>query len=442
MDSEQKGKEGEQFVYELATDSFLSYWCFPNPKDELGDKKELCDLLIHFQDTLILCCVKNYEFKGAYQKYFRKVIEKDVRQLYGAERKITQSNYDIQIRNKDGRSHVIERNKIRVIYRLMIHLGDKVHFYPFNRITPSEAFVNIFDKSSFRNIIRFLDTIKDLENYLMAREAAFKDKKVLILPSEEEEFDVETSKQFMEYAMENPLDKTQILISGTESDLLANYIKNGRTFSKHIYSDEYNGMLFQIDGTWTDFLAKEDVKNKFQADKVSYFIDEFVKREVLRNEAPESIRLAKELLSFDRFSRRIISKHFFEFVETYNSQRGFFIARRFGEMDGIAIIFVFYGVDVTQEQINTLLPIVVDTYSVYTKYKHKKVILIATTKDFKQFKAGFMDDIKPFDKETEESVLRDMKLLNWFENTTEMKFHEKEYPGQEEKSAGQPPTNE
>ncbi len=433
MDSEQKGKDGEQFIYELATSSFLNYWCFPNPKDELGDKKEICDLLIHFQDTLILCCVKNYEFKGAYQKYFRKVIEKDVRQLYGAERKLTKSTYDIQVKNKDGRYHIIKRDKIKQIYRVMIHLGDKVHFYPFNRSTPDEAFVNIFDKSSFQNIIQFLDTIKDLATYLKAREEAFKDKEVLIMPSEEEEFDAETSKQFMEYTRGKPLEKKRILISGTESDLLANYIKNGKKFSKHIYSDEYHGMLFQIDGTWDDFLSKEGVKNKFQADKVSYFIDEFVKREVLTNPAPQSIELAKELFSFDRFSRRVMSKQFFDFVETYNNNRGFFIARRFGEMDGIAIAFVFYGVDVTQEQINTLLPIVVDTYSVYTKYKHKKIIVIATTKDFRQFKAGFEDNIEPFDKATEESILKNMKLLKWFENTTEIKFHEKEYPDDKRK---------
>jgi len=431
LNSEQKGKLGEHFIYGLATSSYLNYWCFPNPKDELGDKKEICDLLIHFQDTLIIFCVKNYEFKGAYQKYFRKVIEKDVRQLYGAERKLTKSTYDIQVKNKEGRLHYIRRDQIKHIYRVLIHLGDKVHFYPFNQKDPNEAFVNIFDKSSFQNIIRFLDTIKDLVAYLEAREVAFKDKDVLIMPSEEEDFDLETSKQFREYTRGKPLKRKQILISGTESDLLANYIRNNKQFSKHVYSDEYHGLLFQIDGTWDDFLSMENVKNKFKADKVSYFIDEFVKREVLSNPARHSIEFAKELLSFDRFSRRIMSKQFFDFVKTYNDSRGLFIARRYGEMNGVAVIFVFYGVDVTQEQINTLLPMVVDTYSVHTKYKHRKIIVIATTKDFKQFKAGFEDNIEPFDRTTEESVLRNMKLLGWFENITEIRFHEKEYPDNE-----------
>jgi hypothetical protein len=87
MNNQEKGAEGESLVYDLATNSFLSYWCFANPKDELGNKKEICDLLIHFNGILILVCVKNYEFKGIYSRYFRKSIEKDVRQLYGAEKK-------------------------------------------------------------------------------------------------------------------------------------------------------------------------------------------------------------------------------------------------------------------------------------------------------------------------------------------------------------------
>lgn len=102
MNNNDKGKDGENFVYQISKDSFFSYWCYPNPKDELGDKKEICDLVIHFRNTLILVCVKNHEFKGEYSRYFIKAIEKDVRQLYGAENKIMKSNRNIEIKNLDG----------------------------------------------------------------------------------------------------------------------------------------------------------------------------------------------------------------------------------------------------------------------------------------------------------------------------------------------------
>jgi hypothetical protein len=427
-DSHEKGKEGEKFVYELAKNSFFSHWCYPNPMDQLGDKKEICDLIIHFNEALFLVCVKNYEFKGFYERYFRKAIEKDVRQLYGAEKKILNSGSDIIIKNINEKSHLLERTKIKKVFRILVHLGDKVHFYPFNRATKNEGFVNVFDKTSFHNIITYLDTASDFQEYLEKRENAFGDKEVLIMPSEEQEFDASTGKQFFEHHAQKEFKGKDVLISGTESDLLAHYIGHKRNFSEHVLSKEYSGMLLQIDGGWEEFLKKEEVKNKMNADAVSYFIDEFVKREILPAQNEMSVEYARELLSFNRFDRRVISKNFFDFVKTYNNKRGFYIARRYGEIKGIAFIYVFYTVDMTEEQIDVMLPVVIDTYSVYTKYKHEKIILLATTSKLQQFKFAIQKDIKPFDEEKEKNVLQEIKTLNWFTDLTEIPFSEKEFP--------------
>ena len=430
MNNQKKGTEGESLVYDLATNSFLSYWCYANPKDELGNKKEICDLLIHFNGILILVCVKNYEFKGIYSRYFRKSIEKDVRQLYGAEKKVMNSNYDIQIKAKNGRSHTLKKNEITKVHRVIVHLGDKVHFYPFNRATKSEDFVHVFDKNSFIHLTSFLDTIKDFENYLFKREKAFEDKEVLILPSEEDEFDFSTHTQFIEIQDQKEWVKKNVLISGTESDLLAHFIQNDREFSEHITSNKYDGMLFQIDGKWDEFIKKQKVQKKLKDDRISYFIDEFVKREVLPNPDEQSIKFAKEILSFNRFDRRVISKNLFSFIEEYNHTRGLYLARRYGEIDDVAIIFVFYTKDMSQEQVNFILPIVIDTYAVYTNYKHKKIILIAATNDCKQFKFGY-DEIEPFSAEDEKLTRENIKALKWFENINEFRFNEFEYPENE-----------
>ena len=431
MNNQKKGTKGESFVYDLATSSFLSYWCYANPKDELGNKKEICDLLIHFNGILILVCVKNYEFKGIYSRYFRKAIEKDVRQLYGAEKKILTSKYEVEIRAKEGRHHTLRKKELVKVHRVIVHLGEKVHFYPFNRSTKTENFVHVFDKNSFVNLTTFLDTIKDFEEYLDKRERAFGNKEVLILPSEEDEFDFNTHKQFIEMQTPTEWKKKSILISGTESDILAHYIENDRAFSDHITSDKYDGMLFQIDGTWDEFFKKQKVQKKLEDDKISYFIDEFVKREVLPNPDEQNIKFAKEILSFNRFDRRILSKHLFSFIEDYNNTRGSYLARRYGEIDGTAIIFVFYTIDMTQEQVNFLLPVVIDTYAVYTNYKHKKIILIAATNNCQQFKFGY-DEIEPFSKEDEELTWKNIKTLKWFTNINEMEFSEFEYPDTKE----------
>lgn len=74
------------------------------------------------------------------------------------------------------------------------------------------------------------------------------------------------------------------------------------------------------------------------------------------------------------------------------------------------------------------MSLVIETYSVHTNYKHKKIILVGVTTDCKQFKFGLHSEIKPFDKETEMEIRKDIELLKWFTSTTELKFTEIEYP--------------
>ena len=73
-----KGTLGEKFVNELAYNSFFKFWCYPSPKFENGNKKEICDLLILFNSIAIIITVKNYEFKGNHFRYFNNTIEKQL----------------------------------------------------------------------------------------------------------------------------------------------------------------------------------------------------------------------------------------------------------------------------------------------------------------------------------------------------------------------------
>jgi len=80
-----KGKSAEKYVEHFANTAYLKQWCYPNPKDEKGSEKEICDLLILFKMTCIIISIKNYELKGNYERFQKKVIEKSTKQLYGAE---------------------------------------------------------------------------------------------------------------------------------------------------------------------------------------------------------------------------------------------------------------------------------------------------------------------------------------------------------------------
>jgi len=417
-------------VNRIAFSSFIEHWCYPSPKDESGDKKEICDLLILFGENLIIISVKNYEFKDFYSRYFRRTIEKAVKQIYGAERKLLNSDRDIFIKHPNRDIERFPSEKIRNIYRVIINLGEGVRFYPFNQETKDEKFITLLDKEAFQTIVRELDTIPDFLEYLQKRELLFADKTVTILPGDEDDFPAETAQQFFEYAQNqfNPNEKKSILISGTEHDILAHYLKNERTFPEYIQSKEYNGMFVQLDGNWTDFNQRQQVKEKRELDKNSYFLDELVKREILNNHNENSIDLATAIMSFNRFNRRVISNNFLQFFDTYKDAKGNFLARRYTDFDGTGIVFAFYPQEMPQEMVNTLLGIALDSFSVYSNYKSQSMIMIATTNEFKQFKMGLIKDIVPFSKEKEVQIKKDVELLGWFTNHQEIKVTEKEYP--------------
>lgn len=421
MNSVEKGNIGEDFVNRIAFNYFIEHWCYPSPKDENGDKKEICDLLILFSDSLIIISVKNYKFKDFYSRYFRRTIDKAVKQIYGAERKLFNNDREIFIKHPKRKIERFPKEKIKNIHRVIINLGEGVRFYPFNKETKNEKFITLLDKEAFQTIIQELDTIPDFLEYLRKREELFSDKTVTILPAEENDFPAETAKQFFEYAQQqfNPTEHQSILISGTEHDLLAHYLKNQRTFPEYIKSREYNGMLVQLDGNWEDYNQRKQVKTKRNLDKNSYFLDELVKREILTNIDENSIELATEIMSFNRFNRRVISNNFLQFFDTYKNAKGNFLARRYADFDGTGIVFAFYPQEMPQELVNTLLEIALDSFCVYSNYKSKTMILIATTNEFKQFKMGLLKDIVPFSKEKELQIKKDVELLGWFKNHQE-----------------------
>lgn len=48
----EKGHRAEAIIHSLATKTFLTDWCYPDPKKP--DGKELCDLLVVFDDIAII----------------------------------------------------------------------------------------------------------------------------------------------------------------------------------------------------------------------------------------------------------------------------------------------------------------------------------------------------------------------------------------------------
>jgi hypothetical protein len=424
----EKGIFGEEAINEIAYKTYLKYWCYASPKDNLGDKKEICDLLILFKNTAIIVSVKNYSFKGNYERYFRSTLDKATLQINGAEKKLFNNRTAIRFSHPDLGEIQFEPSQFTHVLRVIININNNPLFYPGTTVTQKGNLVHVFNYDSFLKTVLELDTIPDFISYLRVREDAFQNKSLLFLTGEENHWNKETGGEFSKVAFQKiePQDET-ILISGTELDLLADYYFHERKFSEQIYSKNGNLKTLFLDGNWNNYLEKEKVKRKKQADKASYFVDEFVKREVLYKAHGNNLELATDLLSFSRFERRMIGIQFFEAVKQYGPARELGTFRKFGTINDTIVGFIIHHSSIPQEIINKMLSLAIEGHILYDGYKSKKIIVIAFGHKG-NFSYGYQNEILPFPNEYEDLIREDLKKIGWFSKHKETRFNFKEYP--------------
>lgn len=395
-----KGQEGEKYVNELAFNSYLDYWCYPNPKDLLGDKKEICDLLIIFRETVIIISIKNYENKGNYERYKKNVIEKSTKQLYGAERKLFNSNRNIEISHHKRGNQLFDRSLIKNIFRLTINVGEQFEFYDLGDIKENKGFINIFNKDTFEKIIQELDTIPDLVNYLIERERFLK---------HYEEIDLKSK----------------------ECDLLAIYLRNIRKFPEEYYNSNNSKISIDLTNAWNDYDKHIKVAKKREEDKFSYFIDKIVKEDILEIENGEI--LANELMSLTRMNRRYIAKALLTLIAKHQKDDEVELARRYLNFnDDIGYLFIYYSDKITapREELDLMIfDIAPSLYSYKTNCKNKYLIVLAGNDYLKQWKYGlFIPPEYPFSEDAVYYFEEIIKGLGWFTDMKEFRYQENEYP--------------
>jgi hypothetical protein len=171
----------EKYVHELCQKSFLPFWSFPNP---IGKKnKELCDVFIVCENTIIIISVKDITVSKHddesinYERWLKKAIHNSVEQIYGAERYLNSVD---EVLLKDRKTIIkLPPKNLRIIHRIAIAFGSKDE-YPLPYGNFGQGYVNVFDEKSTSIILSELDTITDFTEYLVAKENFFSNKKILI----------------------------------------------------------------------------------------------------------------------------------------------------------------------------------------------------------------------------------------------------------------------
>ena len=91
-----EGPKAEKVIHDLSVKTFFTDWCYPNPPRPGG--KELCDLLVIFDDTAIIWQIKDLKVDEN-GRYKQAEVEKNLRQLSGARRLLFDIKAPVRLSN-------------------------------------------------------------------------------------------------------------------------------------------------------------------------------------------------------------------------------------------------------------------------------------------------------------------------------------------------------
>lgn len=389
----EKGQLGEDFVNKVAYNSFLKYWCYPGPVDILGDKKEICDLLIVFDTVCIIISVKNYSFKGDYKRYFRKTIDKGNRQIIGAEKKLFRKN-KVLLKHPDRDPEEFPKDSIKEVHRIIVNLNPNIKYYRTSFKIEGKN-ITVMDAIAWQDSLIELNTLPDFINYIVNRCSLFSDYPAYILPREEYDFSendkIHLWAEIDKIGNEKKEEGKLSFVLGNELDLIAVYIKNGFKFPSSLNHQKVNGLFLKIDGEWEKFQVSKINERKKKLEKESYFIDNLVRQFLIDKVNGE--RISKMFYKLDRLTRSAFAKSYLDYhknlcdsVEKVRFSRTHVI---FNEMN---MVFVYFVDDFPPDELKNFVELSLIHHSYLQDFNCKEVGLIGLSKSFNSSIFGYLQD--------------------------------------------------
>lgn len=255
----------------LACDTFFSDWCYVRP---CVRGRELCDLLVVFDDVAIIWQVKN--LKLACDGYYKvREVDKNVRQLAGAMRSLLSRGGRINLENSRRDPEELSPENIREIYLISVLLGPGEPYAPLVYQAGGIP-VHAFDEEFTEIALQELDTVSDFVRYLRSKEAALAELDALF-------------------------------VVGGEKELLGLYLSEGRSLCKLTEARR----AYICGDYWRALRRRPEYIAKCAEDRISYYIwDRII--DILHECGPGYERLAREMARPNRFDRRVLSRAFFE----------------------------------------------------------------------------------------------------------------------------------
>ena len=331
----------ERYLKQLCNRSFLSLWSYSgvhrnqldSPTAKIG--KEVCDLLVVFQDHMIIFSDKDCMYPTGdaeelnWKRWFKRAVQESAKQIWGAERWIksnpqrlfldTACTQRFPIALPDPAKATFHRvlvahgisEKCKEILggsgSLMIasdligpmhtaSRSDGGRPFTIGQIDPTKGYVHIFDDRSLDVVLQTLDTITDFVAYLTKKE------------------------QFLQG------EKT-IWASG-EDDLLGYYLKDINSKGEHDFIVPENASHVYIEeGFWNLFTRSSQRQHQVRANEVSYFWDMLIERfnkHILGGtqyysthpDVEQAEQVMRHLARESRTRRRMLARSLLSIVET------------------------------------------------------------------------------------------------------------------------------
>ena len=275
----------ERYLKRLCDRTFLSLWSYPNIyRDKQGQGQEICDLLVVFENHVIIFSDKDCDFPDTggieldWSRWYKKAILQSAKQVLGAERWIksfpdrlfldqscTQcfpvplpdpniAEYhrilvahkgSERCRKEFGGSGSFMVNNALLGERHYAKLADGGEPFTIGRISPEKGYIHVFDDTTLDIVMGTLDTISDFVTYL-ARKERF-------------------------------LCSDRHIIAAGEEELLARYLSKTDSDRLHDFIVEPDvDVIAYGEGFWDDFCRNPQRIAQIEANEVSYTWDRLI----------------------------------------------------------------------------------------------------------------------------------------------------------------------
>lgn len=373
---------GERKVAQICERSCLSLWSYPNLF--YSPNKELCDVLIVFDDIVFIISEKTSEFNPQkrgitteWRRFKKHIIDKSDRQLNGAEKWLKQfpdkvfmdsactKSFPIPI-SKNSKfikiSVVNGLNKINELRdnaeSLGIELPSDMQFFEMQ----TDNFIHLLDEYTFPIVFGELDTAPDLISYFLQKENLIKSHKIPFLPP--------------------------------ESDLLVMFLSNlDINTGKHCLIPDFEKydtiFIDNPEDPYKDFFTRPEVKRYRQANEKSYLWDSLIEtynkalmdgRIIPSTNFSDMEKIVKIMSKENRYFRRILSEKILTMYQNFVP----LLERRVlcmqspsnKELAYMCLILQKYQKE-TQEQFEKKSYVLLDAYSklLKNKFPHYKQII-------------------------------------------------------------------